>query len=159
MDAGEQIAVGRGDHAHVDAAVGAIGSHPLDVAGVHEPQKQPLHAGGRFADFVHEHRAAIGLFQLARAVAVRAGEAAAHVTEQLRFEQRFGQRRAVDGDERNAIALAGRVNETRDHFLADAAFARDENLRVAARGILDLAAQRLEGAAQADERNGIVLGR
>ena len=59
-------------------------------------EQQALHARGRLADLVHEHRAAIRQLEDARAIAIRAGEAAAHVTEQLGLEQRLGQRGAVD---------------------------------------------------------------
>ena len=45
------------------------------------------------------------MLQLAGLVAVGAGEAALHVPEELRFEQRFGQPRAVDRDERPVARL------------------------------------------------------
>jgi hypothetical protein len=52
------------------------------------------------ADLVEEDGAVVGHLELARLVAIGAREAALHVAEQLRLEQRFGQPRAVDGHER-----------------------------------------------------------
>jgi hypothetical protein len=61
---------------------------------------------------------------------VGAGERPALVAEQLRFQQLFGQRRAVDRDERAALARRGLVNEPRHDFLARARFSLQENRRV-----------------------------
>ena len=63
-------------------------------------------------------------------VAVRAGEAAARVAEQLGLEQRLRQPRAIDRDERRVRARRTRVNVACDHVLAHAALARDQNLAV-----------------------------
>ena len=71
-------------------------------------------------------------------VAVRAGEAAAHVAEELRLEQRVGQAGAVERDERRGRARAAVVNQTRDDFLADAGLAGDQHLGVGARGAVDV---------------------
>ena len=51
----------------------------------------------------------VGDLELAGLVAIGAGEAALHVAEQLRFEQRFGQAGAVDRHERPVGAGAARV--------------------------------------------------
>ena len=48
----------------------------------------------------------------------RTGKGALLVAEQLAFDERFGQRRAVDRDERHAPARAEVVNRARDEFLA-----------------------------------------
>ena len=44
--------------------------------------------------------AVVRQLELARLVAIRAGEAALHVAEELGFEQRLGNAGAVDGHER-----------------------------------------------------------
>ena len=80
----------------------------------------------------------VGHLELARLVAIGAGEAALHVPEQLRLEQRFGNAGAVDGDKRAAGARAARVDRARDELLADAAFAGDQHLGVGAGDALDL---------------------
>ena len=84
-------------------------------------------------------------------VAIRVGEAAAHVSEELRLEQRVGHARAVDRDEWAVRAAAALVNEPRDHFLADAALARDEDLRVRPGRALDLLLDEANGRAAADQ--------
>ena len=56
--------------------------------------------------------------------------------EQLGFEKRFGDPGAIDGDEFLLSAQRVGVDMTRDHVLADFAFARDQDFRVAARGAL-----------------------
>jgi len=69
--------------------------------------------------------AAARLLEQSRLVRARARERAAHVPEQLRLEQRLGDRGAVDADERLARARAGAMNRPRDDFLPRAALARD----------------------------------
>jgi hypothetical protein len=49
------------------------------------------------------------------------------VTEQLRFEERFGDRSAVDLDERTVGTLAQLVDGARDQLLAGSALAGDEH--------------------------------
>ena len=103
-----QVAVGRRDHADVDDAAAAVGADLLQLAGLEEAQQQALHAQRHLADFVEEDRAHVGGFELARLVAIGAGEAALDVAEQLGLEQRFGQAGAVDRREHVAGAR-GRV--------------------------------------------------
>jgi len=57
-----------------------------------------------FADFVEEERAAARGFRLAFLVANRAGERTFHVAVEFAFQQRLGQRGAVERDERAARA-------------------------------------------------------
>ena len=94
-----QVAVGGGDDAHVHLGLHVVGADGLHLAVLEKPQQQRLHAQAHLADFVEEERAAVRELQLARLVAVRAGEAALHVAEQLRFEQRLGEAGAVHRDE------------------------------------------------------------
>ena len=83
-DAIDQAAMRGGDDAHVERRHVAIGADALNLAGLEEPQQQRLHAQAHLADFVHEDRAAVGRFEPASLVAMRVGEAALHVAEQLR---------------------------------------------------------------------------
>ena len=91
-----QIAIGRGDQADVDARVRAVGADALNFAGLEEAEEHHLHARAHLADFVEEDGAVRRHFEQARLVAVGAREAAAHVAEQLGFEQRVRQSGAVD---------------------------------------------------------------
>src|SRR5262249_15300980 len=90
-------------------------------------------------------------FENARLVAPGVGEAAAHVAEQLRLEERIRQAGAVDGCHRRQAPAAAVVNEARDEVLADAGLAGGEHLGVGARGERDLVADRLRRVAGADE--------
>ena len=67
------------------------------------------------ADFVEKHRALVRELELARLVLDGAGEGAALEAEQLALEQRLGERRAVDGDER---AVASPVRAADDDATA-----------------------------------------
>ena len=104
--------------------IGAIGADLLQLAGFEEPQQQTLHPQRHLADFVEEDGAAVGHLELALLVAIGAGEAALDVAEELRFEQRFGQAGAVDGDHRARGARAALMDGVRHELLADAALAR-----------------------------------
>ena len=64
--------------------------------GLEESQQETLHAQRHLADFVEEDRAHVRGLELARLVAIGAGEAALHMAEQLGLEQRFRQAGAVD---------------------------------------------------------------
>jgi hypothetical protein len=98
-----------------------------------------------------EQGAPVGHLELALLVAVGAGEAALHVAEEFGLEQRLGQPGAVDGHERPCGARAVGVHRTRHEFLADAAFARDEDLGVGSRRALDVRAQVGDGRAFSDQ--------
>ena len=67
-----------------------------DFAAFQHAQQLGLHRLGQLADFVEEDRAAVGHFEQADAVLVGAGERALAMAEQLAFDQRLGQRAAVD---------------------------------------------------------------
>src|SRR5262249_58452209 len=84
--------------------------------------------GGR-GDLVQEERPAVRLREEAALLLDRAGERAALVPEELRFEKRLGQRAAVDRDELLLLADRGVVDRPRDQLLARSALARQEDRR------------------------------
>ena len=61
-------------------------------------------------DFIEKRRAVVRHFELARLVAIGAGEAALDVAEQLGFQQGLGKARAIDGREDILGARPARVN-------------------------------------------------
>ena len=101
-------------------------------------------------DLVEEDRAAVGGLEAAAPIADRAGEGALHVAEQLALDQLFGDRGAVDLDERPAAAAAEGVDAARDQLLAGAVLAVDQHAAVGRRGHRDLLAQLAHGVALAD---------
>ena len=151
-DALRQPAVGGGHHTHVGVDAVALVADALDLAGFEEAEQQRLHAQRHLADFVEEHRAAVGGFEETALVAVGVGEAAAGVAEQLGFEQRVGHGRAVDREHRRVAAPAARVDQVGHDLFAHAAGAGDEHLGVGPGRVLDLLMHHLERLAPADQR-------
>ena len=123
-----QVAIGGGDHAHVDPRLRVVGADRLDLAVLEKPQQQRLHAQAHLADFVEKQRAAMRELELAALVAVGAGEAALDVAEELRLEERFGDAGAVHRHERRQPAAGVAMDVARDHVLAHAALAGDQDL-------------------------------
>src|SRR5581483_6270727 len=85
-----------------------------------DAQHLRLHAGVHVADLVEEDRPAAGALEEPRAP-LDPGRDAALDTEQLAFEERLGQRRAVDREERPVAARTAGVERAGDHLLAAAA--------------------------------------
>ena len=121
-----QVAVGRGDQAHVDAD-GLDAADPLELALLEHAQQLDLHLVGDLANLVEEERAARGQLEAAGLGADRAGEGAALVAEELGLHQVLGDGGAVDLDEGLVAAARVLVEGARDQLLAGAALAGDEH--------------------------------
>ena len=80
----------------------------------------------------------------------RAGERAAHVAEELGLEQRLGNRAAVDRDEPVGAPRAVVVNRARDHLLAGAGLAGNQDRAVRPRDRLEHLEERLHRPAAAE---------
>src|SRR5437870_4537065 len=93
-----QSGVGRREHAHVDRDPAAP-AHALDLTLLEDPQELRLQRQRHVSDLVQEQGPAVGRFESAGA-RLDSGRHAALDAEQLGLEQRFGQRGAVDRDER-----------------------------------------------------------
>ena len=107
LDAAGQVAIGGGDHPDVDLD-GFGTAQALQFALLQDAQEFGLQIHRQFADFVEEERAALGLFEAADAALEGAGEGAAHMAEELAFQQGFGEGAAVDGDEGLGAAAPAR---------------------------------------------------
>ena len=123
----------------------------LELALLQHAQQLHLQRRAHRAHFVEEERALVRLLEPSLPVADGAGERAAHVAEELRFEQRLGNRAAVERDEAMHAARAVLVNRARDHFLAAAGFARDEDRAARRRDGLEQLEQLRHRAALADD--------
>ena len=84
-------------------------------------------------------------------IADGAGERAAHVTEQLRLEQRLGNGAAVERDEPMRAPSAVVMNGARDDFLAGPGIAVDQNRAVGGRHRLEQLKQPRHRPALADD--------
>ena len=118
--------VGRGDDAHVglDRRVAA---DALERMAFQHAEELRLRRERHLADLVEEDRPLVGRLELADHPLGRAGERALLVAEEFAFQERLGECRAVDADERSVAARAGRVDRPGDEFLADAALAANEH--------------------------------
>ena len=127
----QQVAVAGGDHAGVDAD-GLRVAYPLELVLLQHAQQLDLELGRGGVDFVEEDGAGVGGLETAGAVVDRAGERAAHMAEQLAFQQVFGQGPAIDADERAAAPRAEPVDRLGDQFLARARLAQQQHRGVRA---------------------------
>ena len=137
-----QVAMGRGDDAHV-AADGFIAADPLEAALLQHAQQFHLHLQRHVADLVQEQRAALGKLEAAEPRRQGAGEGAFFVAEQLAFQEvgRYGA--AVHRYKRMRCAAGQFVNVARHHFLAGAGLPEDQDIGVERR---DLFNQTMDGA-------------
>lgn len=86
---------------------------------------------GQIANFIEKKRPFSNGFEPTLLGVLRTGESALDVAEPLRFDQRWNERRAVDGSERLALAHTREVNRTRNEFLARPALSENQDgLRV-----------------------------
>ncbi len=129
------VAVGGGDDADVDLdRLGAADA--VDLALLDGAQELGLEMERHLGDFVEQQGAAIGLLELADATRHRTGEGALLVAEQLALEQVLRDRGAVDRDERLVGARGFAVDVARQHLLAGAALAGDQDRGVGGRDLV-----------------------
>lgn len=76
------IAVGRSDHAHVDA-LGLIRTDTANLTFLQSAQQLNLKGGRRLGDFIEEHCAVVGFLPETAAVNGGAGKRAADMTEEF----------------------------------------------------------------------------
>jgi hypothetical protein len=123
---GIQVAVGGGEQAHVGADRLAA-ADALERLLLQDPQELRLGRQRHVADLVEEQGAAVGLLEPADAAALRPGEGALLVAEQLALQQRLGDGGTVEGQERRPGPRAVLVDGARHQLLARAALAGDEH--------------------------------
>lgn len=98
---------------------------PFDHQVLNGAQRFGLSGHRQLGDFGEEQRAAVGVFKLA-APAADADCRALFDAKELRLNQRFDQRGAVDGDERSVASAAEAVDLTRDELFAGPTFSFDQ---------------------------------
>ena len=121
-----RIDVGGGDDADVHGLLALAAERP-ERPFLQDAQQLGLRRRRHLRDLVEEQRAAVGQLERALPPRDRAGERALLVAEQLRLEQRVGNRRAVERHERLRRARAELVDGLRDQFLAGARLAADQH--------------------------------
>ena len=109
---------------HVD---GAVAAQSFEAAFFEHPQQLGLRDQRQIANLVQQERAAVGQLESAGLAVVGAGERALLVAEDLRLEQRVGQRGAVDRLEAFLSASGQLVNHLRDELFARAGRAENQH--------------------------------
>src|SRR4030095_14421031 len=144
---GREIGIGGANDPDIDD-LGRSGAKTTNGAIVQERQNLRLECRWKQRDLVEEQGAAVGELEEAGVRATSVGESPALIAEQLRFEQVFGNRGAVDIDEGTARAGAGPMNRAGDETLAGPRLAADQEWRWAScTNLQDL----LNARAQADD--------
>src|SRR6266436_2042923 len=145
-----QIVVGRCD----ETDVGAERRRATDtfvLALLDDAQELGLDRGRQLADLVEEQRAARGQLEAAALELVGSGEGATLVPEELRLDERLGQRRAVDGDEGPLGTPARIVDGASDQFLSRAALSGEQHRRLCRSDARRLIERLPEGRRLADD--------
>ena len=110
---------------------GVVAAEPQDLPLLQHAQQAALERERDVADLVEEDGPGVRRLEEPRPpAALRAGERAFLVAEELGLEERVRERRAVDRDERMVAAPARVVDPLREQLLAGAALSRDEHRRV-----------------------------
>ena len=128
----------------------------LELALLQHAQQLHLRAEVDVADLVEEERAALGHLEAPLLAGVGAGERALLVAEQLRLDQRVGQRRAAHLDERLLRAQRVVVDGVRDQLLAGARLAADQHGGVGLRDLRHLLVHLPRRPAGADDVREVV---
>jgi hypothetical protein len=121
-----QVRVRGGDNSHVALDF-------LPAANAHEglvlEKSEDFHLNRerQISNLVQEQSAFFRIFNKTFALHVSAGERSLFMAEKLALEQIFGNRAAVDGDERPIFPQAAPVNSFRDHLLSGSALPKQEN--------------------------------
>ncbi len=125
----QQVPIRRGDDPDVDVHV-AGPANPQNPLVLEHAQDFYLNVEGHLADFIQKNGSAVRQLEFSRSPALpRPGKRAVFIAEQFAFHQIPGQRAAVDRHERSFGTGAGLVNRLRNHFLAGAALALDQDRR------------------------------
>ncbi len=145
-----QVAVGRRDDSNVHP-LGPFRAERLDFAFLEDPQQLGLKAGAHRSDLVEKDRAPVGQGKLAFLRRGRVGERAFEMAEELRFQQRLRNRRAVHLDERHLPLSTAIVDGSRDQLLPRAGLAGDQHRAAGGRHQLDATDHLVDRAAVADD--------
>ncbi len=121
-----QVVVGRRDQPDVDGHR-LVASDAFELTGLEEAQQLDLERRRGQPDLVEVESPARGLHEPPLAAGDRAGEGAPLVAKELRLEQRIGERRAAQLDERALGAPAHPVDGLGQEVLAGAAVAGQED--------------------------------
>lgn len=116
-----EVSVGRCDHPGV-GVLGVVGSQGVILSFLENSQQLHLDCGGYVSQFIQEDGASIGLCESPLLIPLGAGKRPPFVSEQLGFQQCFGERSAIHRDEGTAFSRAEIVNRSGSELFSRAAF-------------------------------------
>ena len=150
-DLGAQVPVGRREHPHRGGRVAGAADRP-DALLVDRAQQRRLHRRRQLADLVEEQRAAVRLLEGAAPIGHGAGERAADVAEQRRFDLLVGDSAAIEDDEGAVLAGAVAVNLLGEQLLARSRLPFDEHRRVGGGDVVEQTEQPAQLRVATDQR-------
>ena len=148
-----QIDIGSADHPHVELD-GPPSTDPLHLTVLDDPEHLFLHGGRRIRNFVEQQGSAVRTLESADMLALRARERPGFVAEQLRVEQRLGERRTVDLHQRSVPPGREIVQAGGQQLLAGSTFADQETRPVDGRKARDLLLDLQEGGVFTEDGGG-----
>src|ERR687895_630527 len=158
FDHAPEVTMGGREHAHVDPPRFAL-AETADLSLLQHAQQQALGRRRKIADLVEKYGSAVRRLEHALAVAVRAGESAARVAEEVGEEQGLREGGAVDGEEGPLRPRAGAMELSGRELLARTALAQDQHRQLARREPRDPLERRLQSPALAHQPSGTRLRR
>ncbi len=143
--------MGGGDYPHVDIDI-AVAAERAHFALLQDAQQFYLQRYRHITDFIKKQRAAFSRLKQPFTAADRAGKRAARMAEQLRFQQLFRQRAAVNGDKRVFGARAGVMDGLRQNLFAGTALAVNQHADIRLRHHMRLLQQPQHHGTSGDNR-------
>src|SRR5262249_18238135 len=119
-----EIAVGGGDHAHIDART-LVAADRADFLFLQNTQQLGLHFERELTNFVQENRSTVGRLEQAGPGFQGARESAPLVSEEFALNESGDERSAIDGYKWAIGERAAEVDSAGNEFFAGPAFARD----------------------------------
>ena len=108
-----------------------------ELPALEDTKKLDLKRKPHLGQLIHEKGAAIGEREDAFAILGGSRERALDMTEQMTLQEAFGDRDAVEGDERSVASRASEVHGAGNELLAGAAFSLDADAGIACSDLLD----------------------
>ena len=147
-----EVSIRRGNDADVDLDR-PVAAQALDRSLLENPQQLDLHVERHFADLVQEDRRPVGGFEAAHLASDCTGEGPALVAEELAFDERRWNRRAVDEDHGKAAPGAGIVNRLSEELLAHTGLAEEQHRRTGRCHVVQLIENTTNRLAPVDDRS------
>src|SRR5438105_4610552 len=121
-----QVAIAGGEDAGIGLNLG-VGANSLKAPILRNAKQLGLQLRGHLSNFIEKDRSTISVLEPPNALCRSAGESASLVAEQFALQQCFGNGGAIHFHQRSDSARAPGVDDVSQNFLADTAFACDQN--------------------------------